>query len=159
MKKIFMALGLALFLAIGGLVTPVQAAEYEFPAVDDVQAADTARTVGLIKRYELSVSASTSGGVLYISGQTSSNSTMKEIGFKNIVVEHSSNGTDWYEEKNVGDLLKSNSSNYSLSKYAVTVTGGYYYRVTCTHYAKESGLFGQSQSESNTSNSVWVSKP
>ncbi len=37
-----------------------------------------------------------------------------------------------------------------------SVTSGYYYRVTCSHYAKEKGLFGDSEKDDNTSNSVYV---
>ncbi len=44
-----------------------------------------------------------------------------------------------------------------LDKYAVTVQGGYYYRVTLTHYAKEqTWFFPDEQSVTNTSSYVWV---
>lgn len=112
------------------------------------------RTAGLITRCNLSVVSS--GKNLLINGKTIANASMQTIGYKNVVVEYSSNGTNWYEEKDLGDLLKSNSSSYYLNSYSVPVKGGYYYRVSCTHYAKEKGLFGKSQSEDNVSGSVWV---
>lgn len=112
------------------------------------------RTAGLITRCNLSVVSS--GKNLLINGKTIANTSMQTIGYKNVVVEYSSNGTNWYEEKDLGDLLKSNSSSYYLNSYTVPVKGGYYYRVSCTHYAKEKGLFGKSQSEDNVSDSVWV---
>lgn len=109
---------------------------------------------GLIYKYELSVSCV--NGMLAISGKTKSSSIMKSIGYKDIKIEYSSNGSTWYEEKPIDDMLKSDSSSYNLSNYTVSVKGGYYYRVKLTHYAKESGLFGNSQSVKNTSNSIWV---
>lgn len=112
------------------------------------------RTAGLIRQSRLSVTCS--GKNLLISGLTEANVSMQTIGYKNVIVEYSSNGTNWYEEKDLGDLLKSNSSSYYLNSYTVPVKGGYYYRVSCTHYAKEKGLFGKSQSEDNVSDSVWV---
>lgn len=111
--------------------------------------------VGLIYRYYLSVSASNKA--IKLSGVTESTAKMKSIGYKDISIEYSSDKINWHNEKNIDDLLKSDSLNYNLSGYEISVKGGYYYRVTLTHYAKESGLFGSSQSVSNTSNSVWVS--
>lgn len=46
------------------------------------------------------------------------------------------------------------SSHNMLENYNTNIS--YYYRVSCTHYAKEKGLFGKSQSEDNVSDSVWV---
>ena len=112
------------------------------------------RTAGLIRSVELSISSSNK--TLYINGTTASNTSMKSIGYKDISIEYSSDGVNWKEEKSIDDLLKSDSSSYYLNNYAVSVKGGYYYRVSLTHYAKESGWFGSSQSVDNTSNSVWI---
>ena len=112
------------------------------------------RTAGLISNVELSISSSNKK--IYINGTTASNTSMKSIGYKDIFVEYSSNGINWHKEKDLDDLLKSDSSSYYLNNYDVSVKGGYYYRVSLTHYAKESGWFGSSQSVENTSNSVWV---
>lgn len=81
---------------------------------------------------------------------------MSKIGFKDIIVQRSSDNINWEDEVDVGDKLTTSASIYSLANYSVSVTGGYYYRVKCTHYAKEKGLLGGSQSVENTSNSVWV---
>lgn len=113
------------------------------------------RTEGLIYRYGIEVSSSKQK--ICINATTISSNSMKSIGFKDISIERSSDNIHWSEEKPIDDLLKSDSSSYYLNNYSVSVKGGYYYRVTLTHYAKESGLFGSSQSVSNTSNSVWVS--
>ena len=112
------------------------------------------RTAGLISNVSLSVSSS--ANTLYISGKTKSDTSMKSIGYTDISIEYSSDGVTWKREKTIDDLLKSDSSSYYLNSYAVSVKGGYYYRVSLTHYAKESGWFGSSQSVENTSNSVWV---
>ena len=91
-----------------------------------------------------------------MNGKTSSNDIMKSIGYTEIKIQYSSDGSNWHTEKQLSDLLKSSTSEYILSNYSASVQGGYFYRVTCKHYAKESGLFGNSQSISNTSNSVWI---
>ncbi len=155
MKKFFLSLSFAIIFAIGISAMPVQAVDNNNVTICD-EHSDLLKTVGLIKWYSLDVS--TSEKILYINGATLSNSVLGEIGFKNVKVYYSSDGDSWYEEENIGDLLKSNSSNYHLNNYTVSVNGGYYYRVTCTHYAKESGWFGKSQSEDNISNIVWVNK-
>lgn len=81
---------------------------------------------------------------------------MKEIGLKNVVIERSSDNKNWTEEKKIGNLLSESAWSHTLTDYSVSVSGGYYYRVKCTHYAKEKGLFGSSQSVDNVSNSVWI---
>lgn len=111
-------------------------------------------TAGLIESYDISVS--TSNKKLCLNGSTTANKQLKSIGFTNITIEYSSDNKNWHIEKDLDDLLKSGSSYY-LNSYSVSVKGGYYYRVKLTHYAKESGLFGSSQSVDNTSNSVWIS--
>ncbi len=113
------------------------------------------RAAGLIIRYELTLSSSS--GKLCVNGVTKANGSMKSISYKDISIEYSSDGVNWSEEKTIDDLLKSDSSSYYLNNYDVSVKGGYYYHVKLTHYAKEKGLFGSSQSVENTSNSVWIS--
>lgn len=120
-----------------------------------VSTENQSRTAGLISSCYLNISKGDK--CIYINGKTKSNISMKSIGYKDISVEYSSDGTNWKEEKSIDDLLKSDSSSYYLNDYAVSVKGGYYYRVKLTHYAKESGWFGSSQSMENTSNSIWVS--
>ncbi|MDE5772185.1 MAG: hypothetical protein K2I06_11265 [Ruminococcus sp.] len=112
------------------------------------------RTAGLITRCTLT--ATTADNKLYLSGVTAASSTMKSIGYKDIVVEYSTDNSHWYTENDdIDDLLISNSSTYSLNNYNIAVKGGYYYRITCNHYAKVS-TFGSSQTVGNTSNSVWI---
>lgn len=153
MNKKIISLGIAAFVLCAIPTISVNAA-----AVSDTKAVSEEaqpRAKGLISSYRISVSHS--GKTLYINGATLSDSSMKSIGYKDISVEYSSDGVKWYNEKDINDLLKSNSSSYYLNNYAVSVKGGYYYRISCTHYAKEKGLFGSSQSVDNTSNSVWIS--
>lgn len=110
-------------------------------------------TVGLISDYSLSISKS--GNVLYINAKTLSNSMMKTIGFKNIVVEYSTNNNDWDTYTGtISDQTASNAYSHALVNFPVTVENGYYYRVTLNHYAKETGWFGNSQSVPNISNVV-----
>ena len=152
MNKSAIALSMASVIACGVALKPINTKAYEndSPYTDD-NTVD--RTVGLIAKYSLSVSKS--GGNLTISGQTKSNSIMASIGFINISIQRSSNGSSWTEEKTITNKLKSNSTSHTLSDYSVTVVGGYYYRVVCDHYADNGS--GTTQRVSQTSNSVWIS--
>lgn len=112
------------------------------------------RTAGLISRYYIIASTSSSGN-LSLSGTTQSNDNLKSIGYTNISIEYSTDNVHWDEEKPLDDMLKAGNT-YNLNDYLVSVKGGNYYRVKLTHYAKESGFLGSSQSVENTSNSVWI---
>lgn len=152
----------ALVLGIIGILTysvptmPVKAtSDISATNITDTTADNLQRAAGIISGYYITVSSGNDS--IYITAKTQAYSSMKSIGYKDIVVEYSNDNSHWYvENDNIEDLLKSDSSSYYLNNYAVSVKGGYYYRVTLKHYAKESGWFGSSQSVENTSNSVWV---
>lgn len=152
MNKTFLVLGVASVLMYSIPIMPVKAVSSQ--NMETVSTDNQVRTAGLISYYSLDISADKKAIVL--NGSTRASASMKSIGYKDISIEYSSDGVNWYVEKSVNDLLKSNSSSYNLNDYSVSVKGGYYYRVSCDHYAKESGWFGSSQSVENTSNSVWV---
>ena len=110
---------------------------------------------GLISGHSLSCSLGVK--TVYITASTKANEKMSEIGFIDIKVQRSSDHTNWTTEKTVSDKIKEDASIYSLDKYAVTVQGGYYYRVTLTHYAKENTwFFPDEQSVTSSSSYVWV---
>ena len=113
-------------------------------------------STGLITSRSLSVS--NSSGQLCINGRTVASETMKSIGFTDIQIERSSNGTSgWTAVQYPDDVLASDASSCYFNNYKVSVVKGYYYRVTCTHYAKESGFwFPESESITATSNSVYI---
>ncbi|MBQ6943503.1 MAG: hypothetical protein IJN43_04150 [Ruminococcus sp.] len=113
-------------------------------------------STGLITSRSLSVS--NSSGQLCINGYTQASETMKSIGFTDIQIERSSNGTSgWTAVQYPDDVLASNTNTCSFNNYKVSVVKGYYYRVTCTHYAKESGFwFPKSESITATSNSIYL---
>lgn len=152
MKKTFLALGLAGVLTYSVPTMPVQAVSNM--STQTISTENQTRAAGLINLYSISVSCS--GSKLCINGITVSNNSMKSIGYKNISIEYSPDGVTWYTEKSIDDLLKSDSLSYYLNNYTVSVKGGYHYRISCDHYAKEKGWFGSSQSVENTSNSVWI---
>ena len=154
MIKQFLALGVVGLLTYGVPTMPVKAISKAPTEITTISSNDQTRTSGLINRCYLSVSASNKA--IMLSSATESANKMKSIGFKDISIEYSSDNVHWSEEKPLYDLLQSDSNSYYLNNYSVSVKGGYYYRVTLTHYAKESGLFGSSQSMNNTSNSVWI---
>lgn len=113
-------------------------------------------STGLITRHNLSVS--NSNGQLCINGLTASDESMKSIGFTDILIERSSNGTSgWSTVFYPDDVLASNALSCYFNNYMQPVVKGYYYRVTCTHYAKESGIwFPKSESITATSNTVYI---
>ena len=140
------------------LSVPVQAnaAEKETVAVNAVSTGEVEPlAAGLISTHLLSCTSGTK--TVYITGATYANEQMSEIGFIDIKIQRSSDRTNWTTEKTVSDKIKEDSSNYLLDSYAVTVQGGYYYRVQLTHYAKEdTWWFPDEQSVTNTSSYVWI---
>lgn len=112
---------------------------------------------GLITDYALSCSGSAKK--VYITARTKASETMAEVGFTNIVIQRSSDKNNWtteVTEVTVRNNIKENAASCYLNNYAVSVKGGYYYRVKCTHYAKEKGWFADTQSIENTSSYVWI---
>ena len=152
MNKIALVLGVASVLTCSVPTMPVKAMSNNNSL--EISDEDLSRTAGLLSDCYVTVSSGVKK--IYINGKTQAVSSMKSIGYKDISIEYSSDGVHWYREMPNFDLLKSNSSSYYLNDYSISVNGGYYYRVSLTHYAKESGWFGSSQSVENTSNSVWV---
>ena len=152
MNKIALVLGVVSVLTCSVPTMPVKAISNNNSL--EISDEDLSRTAGLLSDCYITVSSGAKQ--IYINGKTQAVSSMKSIGYKDISIEYSSNGVNWKEEKPHDDLLKSDSSSYYLNNYAVSVKGGYYYRVKLNHYAKENGWFGSSQSVENTSNSVWV---
>lgn len=113
-------------------------------------------TAGLISFEILSISNNSNN--ITLTAQTVCTDEMKYVGLKDVVIEQSSDGVNWRKYKSIGDLLSENSTKYIANKLTLaTVTSGYYYRVTCSHYAKEKGLFGSSEKDDNISNSIYIS--
>lgn len=114
------------------------------------------RAEGLIVSFYLSMA--TASKQVQISASTRGYETMAKIGFKDITVQRSTNGsTNWTDEVYVGNNIISDDVIHSLNHFPVSVTGGYYYRIMLTHYAKETGwFFPSSQSITNYSNVLWV---
>ena len=101
--------------------------------------------------------ASISNGRLYVQGTTESSVSADTIGIKDIVVERSSNGTSgWTQIAYPSDCLKTNTNKCEMEKW-ITVSHGYYYWITCNHYAYKSGYSPNSQTDPNTSNVVYIS--
>ena len=153
-------LGLLLAVAmLGSSIIPVSATEstnpYYAEGENNTNPLIASYATGLIST--ISINFTVSGRTLNISGGTSATETMGQVGFKNVKVERSSNGTSWAVEKNLGDFLSSSKITHLLST-STTVQGGYYYRVTCTHYAKKSQiLLPPTQSIDNWTSYVWIS--
>lgn len=120
-----------------------------------VESVYTAKAKGLIDLYSLSCSGDIQ--TIYITASTNGNEKMSEIGLKNIKIERSSDKINWTTERTVSDILLDECSVYNTSRQAFSVEGGYYYRVTLEHYAKENTQwFPQEQNVSNTSAPVFI---
>lgn len=123
--------------------------------VNDNSLESVVYSAGLINGYYLAISSS--GTSIQLTAKTKGNYSMKSIGLKNITVQYSSNGTDWSNYMAVGNFLEDSTIVYYTENNSIaSVSRGYYYRVTCNHYAKEQGLFGSSESIYNISNSIYI---
>ncbi len=149
-----LACAMLLMVPVQGNVTAVD--ETTAPnAASSEEAQSVARAAGLISTYTLSCSAGTKK--VYITASTRGTGQMAKIGFKFVKIDRSTDRVNWTYETTIGDKIATDTDYHSLSKYGVNVTGGYYYRVTMYHYAKEDKLFSpDEQSVFNTSNIVWV---
>lgn len=111
----------------------------------------TPYATGLITGKNIAVSKS--GNTLIIVGKTQGSSDVTKCGFSEVTIQRRKNAnSSWSDYQTYKDLY-SESKSYQLAK-RVTVSSGYQYRVTCTHYAKKN-IFS-TQKIDNTSNIVTV---
>lgn len=151
MKKIMILIMAFVYLSLNANV-PVYANELR--AETQVYSVYSA---GLISKKAINISANSN--TIMLTAKTECNDEMKYVGLKDVVIEQSSDGVNWSKYKPIGDLLGENSTMYVTNNLSLaTVTSGYYYRVTCSHYAKEKGLFGSSEKDDTTSNSIYIKK-
>lgn len=130
--------------------------EFAVQPITSTTAYDYETASGLIEK--CSLSCSDSDGMLKIYAKTQASGIMDKIGFVNIIIQKSSDGKNWTDEKNIGDFLEFDRKYYTLN-HTEKVSGGFYYRIICTHYAY--GLLFRSnspeiQTASNTSKAVWI---
>lgn len=156
MKKKILSVALsALLLAVMPAQFYSNAAEYDNANVSTTNSGVSVYAAGLIATYSLSCSGGSK--TVYINAEICGNYTLAKIGFKNIKIQRSSDQNTWTTEKTVSDKLSESAMQKLLSGYAVSVEGGYYYRVVMDMYAKEdTWWFPKTQSVTVTSNSVWV---
>lgn len=109
----------------------------------------TPYATGLIKNHVISINKS--GSSIVITGLTEGISDIKKCGFTVITIQRKkASASSWSTYAKYEDLYNE-SSIYKLSK-KISVTSGYQYRVTCTHYAKKNLL--STQKINNTSNTL-----
>ena len=105
------------------------------------------------------ICGSVSANKLSLAGNVTANETMAKIGFKDFVIQRRATTTGTWTNTNysVSDQIGENAAWHSFSQYQVSVTGGYYYRVCATAYAKEKGwFFPKTDTAEYFSASVWV---
>ncbi len=149
---------LSIFMAVSILVVNYSAMSVSADETTTVQTttSDNVKSEGLILSATLSITAATKK--VRINAKTFGTDTMAKIGFKNIEIQRSSNGsTGWTKELDLNDDVANNTNYHYKDNEGHSVSGGYYYRVKLDHYAKETGwFFPSSQSITNYSNVVWV---
>ena len=101
------------------------------------------------------VSCSDTPGKLVISGKTQGTERLDEIGICDITILRSSDCKNWTSERRIENIMEEDSLLCVLDRFEVTVTGGFYYKVTCSHYAMRDSF---SQNIENTSSYVWVNE-
>lgn len=154
MKKVFFALCVVALMLAQNPVMSVNAVAAEESVGDSSENSDTKAAYLISSRY---LSISNSNGQLCINGSTVGVTTMASIGFVNVNIERSSNGiSGWSHAYGVSNVLNANALSCDFNNMLVNVASGYYYRVVLDHYAKETGWFPRTQSESNTSNIVYI---
>ena len=137
--------------AVLGAVCAVSAQQTVCVAADSQKSAS-----GLISKCMLSCSGS--GGMLDIYAKTQSTMVMDNIGFNDIVLQKSSDGTDWTDALSLGSVVHSDLRYYTYSAQ-IKVDGGYFYRVTCIHYAEGTPYRSNAtfvQTAENTSKSFFM---
>lgn len=149
---------LSIFMAVSILVVNYSAMSVSADETTTVQTttSDNVESEGLILSASLSITAATK--IVRINAKTFGTDTMAKIGFKNIEIQRSSNGSSgWTKELDLNDDIATNTDAHYKDYEQHSVVGGYYYRVKLDHYAKETGWwFPSSLSVTNYSNVVWV---
>ena len=85
--------------------------------------------------------------VINAGGTTTAHHNVSEIGVAVVVERLKSGSSTWYYYKS-WELVKNNASSVMSSK-RLTVPGGYYYRVRCTHWAN-------SDASSSFTNGIYI---
>ena len=95
-----------------------------------------------------------SNRILRIVAYTLCTDVYDTVGFKDITIQRWINGT--WSNVSVWSAYQNNTSSY-LYDYSTAVTGGYYYRVALTHYAKEGWwIFADTQEIYNETSYLWI---
>ena len=111
------------------------------------------RATGLIAAYGVNVSKPSSG-VLRIVGTLDCGSTVVKCGYRDFLIQRRpKNSAVWENYMNLGDFYV-DSWTYPYSNN-FTVPTGFYYRVSCTFYAKKN-IFVTEKIEDYTSSGVLI---
>lgn len=149
MKKRFFAIFLMSIMCL----SPTNAFAAEEYSSDEDTLNRSISTLGLIDDYLNECTVGTKK--VHLKLETVGSETMDTIGFKNIVIQRSSNRTSWTNERYVSDQLINGSYIYTIYDLPVWVNGGYYYRAYVEHYAESYG--GLEEYIGDYSNYVWIS--
>ena len=119
LKKILSSLGI---ICLSALILPQNKAFAE-------------ENTGLITKCSLSCEEYENGKIK-ISAKTQASGVMSVIGFEDIIIQYSDDCVNWQNEKYLGNILINNASHYCVDGITAEISGGHYYRVTCTHFAE-----------------------
>lgn len=124
--------------------------EYTEPTETEVY---NERATGLIAAYGVYVSKQ-SAGVLAIIGTLDCIADVVKCGYRDFLIQRRpQNSAVWENYMNLGDLYL-DASTYPYSQ-TLTVPTGFYYRVSCTFYAKKN-IFSTQKIEDYTSSGVLI---
>lgn len=145
--------GLLLFVMTPNIYA--DAAEESYVTISSTENGVSVYAAGLISDCALSCTGGSK--TIYINAEIYGTAKMAKIGFKNIKVQKSSDNQNWSKGEPVSDMISENAYQKIVSRYAVSVEGGYYYRIVLDNYAKEdTWWFPDTQTVEAISNSVWV---
>ncbi len=106
---------------------------------------------------EINVTGSYGYNSVIVNTLTRSDKEMERIGLEYVDIQRSSDRNTWVTEVELGTFLMEDSVSCEIHDRMVPVQGGYYYRVSVTHYAKEQGMwFSDSERIVDFSDPIWI---
>lgn len=82
---------------------------------------------------------------------------VSQLGFRDVQVQRSSNGSSWMVEANYGNYIRNDGAIHTISQ-PHTVVGNHFYRIQATYYARDYGwFFPTTQSIVHTTSYAWIS--
>ena len=131
---------------------PVQAA---LPLA--ANAVESSQVYGLILKCTLGLSRNDCGEIV-VTAKTQATGLMSEVGFSDIILQRSADGTNWEDVQNLGSRFGRNVRYFIVDDLVAPAEEGYYYRAVCTHYVTSTVTGTKTQTAENSSRALWISE-